>query len=476
MTVLMRFFSDLIQTLVSLRELSRTLKLGYENGIQIWPGEAFRKGLCAYKVIWRRVFIVSDPALIEYVMLTRVENFRKSDAAREMLEPLIGESMFITHGEHWRRQRRIATPAFHSRHVRAFVPTFAKETSTLVAEWGRMPAGTLFDVNKAMTALTARIICRTLFGHDMADTDSQRVFEAFDRYQDSFGRMTVNELIGLPTWVPRRGRRKGHKAAADIDEVVDAIIANRRKTGEVRTDLLGLLMSANAVDGQGGMSDQLLRDELKFLFLAGHETTASVMTWIWFLLSRAPKAEARLYKEISGVLGDDVPDFDALSRMPWLRAVLQEVMRLYPPVHVYARQAVEDDKLWGKVCPAGSIVVVAPWVVHRHQLLWDAPNRFLPERFLPENDAKRPRYAWLPFSAGPRTCLGMGFAMAEMMAGVATIMQRFRLEVPPEHDVVPLGRLTLRPAGGLPVRLHPRDDMAAGPVGDKPQQPADIKE
>ena len=434
---------------------ARMLVRGSQNILNVWPDEVFEKPLCVYSVFRRRVFVVSDPALIEYVMVTKVENFRKSDASRRMLEPLIGKSMFITHGEHWRRQRRIATPAFHSRHIRAFSSMMVEETQDLLARWEKLGADAEVDVSREMTRLTAEIICRTLFSYDIDDS-VERVYDAFARYQDSLGRLAISELAGLPAWLPRPSAWRGRRAAAELDRIVGEIVAQRQRTGEQRSDLLGLLL--DAVDPVTGtsLSARLVRDELLMLFLAGHETTANAMVWTWYLLSQSPEAERRLHEELDSVLADRVPRYEDLQQLPWLRAVLQESMRLYPPLHVYSREAVKSDRLGGKPCPAGSMVVIAPWVVQRHRLLWQEPAAFRPERFLPENSVERPRYAWLPFSAGPRTCLGTGFAMTEMMLAAALIAQRYRLRLRPGHPVEPLGRLTLRPTHGLPMRLVPR--------------------
>lgn len=428
---------------------------GHQNILNLWQDDVFDRPLCTYTIFRRRVFVVNDPDLIEYVMVTHVENFRKSDASRRMLEPLIGKSMFITHGAHWQRQRRIATPAFHSRHVRAFASTMVAETQDLLARWEGLDRNAEVDISREMTGLTAEIICRTLFSHDIDDS-VDRVYDAFSRYQDSLGRLAVSELAGLPAWLPRPGSRRGRRAAAELDRIVGGIVAQRQASGVQRSDLLGLLLAAVDPETGTSLSARLVRDELLFLFLAGHETTANAMVWTWYLLSQSPEAERRLHAEIDTVLEGRVPEFEDLANLPWLRAVLQEAMRLYPPVHVYSREAVVDDKLGDTHCPAGSMVVIAPWVVQRHRMLWDEPNAFRPERFLAENSVGRPRYAWLPFSAGPRTCLGIGFAMTEMMLAASLIVQRYRLCLRPGHPVDPLGRLTLRPAKGLPMRLVPR--------------------
>lgn len=436
-------------------DLLRTLSRGFHNILDLWPSEVFERGLCVYKVIRRQVFVVSDPALIEYVMLTNVENFRKSDASRQMLEPLIGQSMFITHGDHWRRQRRIATPAFHTRHIRRFVDTMVAQTLAMLERWEEGDPRAEVELGREMTQLTAEIICHTLFGHDIGGSVDQ-VYDAFSRYQDSLGRLALAELTGLPSWLPRLRSRRGSKAVSELDAIVTNIIDSRRASHSERRDLLGLLLSAVDPETGAHLSDRLIRDELLFLFLAGHETTANALIWSWYLLSQSQEAEQRLHAEIDSVLGARVPCYEDLENLPWLRAVLQESMRLYPPVHVYSREAVNDDWLGDQRCPAGAMVVVSPWVVHRHRALWDEPDAFRPERFLPENARGRSRYSWIPFGAGPRICLGMGFAMTEMMIAMALVAQRYRLCLAPGQSVEPLGRLTLRPSQEIRMVLGRR--------------------
>ena len=455
MVVVPSFFRNSVERINESRVAAKYLWRGFWNIIDAWSPELFEKDLVRTRTFFRDVFVVSAPADVEYVMVTNVDNFPKSDVSQQMLKPLIGDSMFITHGEHWKRQRRLATPAFHKRHIREFAVTMVGRTQTMVDQWSSIEDGGQVEVSREMTRLTAEVITGTLFSDDITGKTDQ-VYDAFARYQQSLGRLAVAELMGVSRVLPRWGERKGKKAAAELDAIVFEIIERRRKSGENKGDLLSLLLEARDPDTGGRLSDRLIRDELLFLFLAGHETTASATIWTWYLLSQHPDVEARIHEEIDEVLSGRTPTYEDIANLNYVRAVLFESMRLYPPVHVYARQNVTDDIIQGQQVPAGSLIVIAPWIIHRHKKLWDEPEAFRPDRFLGEKGRPRPRYDYLPFSAGPRTCLGMSFAMTEMAIVVAMVAQRFRLALLPGHRVEPLGYLTLRPKFGLPMIIERR--------------------
>lgn len=437
------------------RIAAKYLWRGIWNILDAWAPELFEADFVHTRTFFRHVFVVSSPPDVEYVMVTNVENFPKSDVSQQMLKPLIGDSMFITHGAHWKRQRRLATPAFHTRHIREFTSVMVERTRAMVDAWEGVEEGGRIEIDREMTRLTAEIITGSLFSDDISGKTDQ-VYDAFARYQNSLGRLAVAELMGISRMLPRWGARKGRKAAEELDAIVWEIIERRQKSGENKGDLLSLLLESRDPDTGGRLSERLIRDELLFFFLAGHETTASATIWTWYLLSQHPEIEARVHEEIDKVLSGRTPTYDDVANLKYIRAVLFESMRLYPPVHVYSRQNIRDDVIHGEHVPAGSLIVIAPWVIQRHKKLWDEPEAFRPDRFLGEKGRPRPRYDYLPFSAGPRTCLGMSFAMTEMVIVVAMVAQRFRLCLEPGHPVEPLGYLTLRPRFGLPMRITRR--------------------
>ena len=447
--------SSLFSRLNELRATLKYLWRGIWNIVEIWSEETFEVEIVHTRMFFRDVFVLSSPPDIEYVMVTNVENFPKGDVSQQMLKPLIGDSMFITHGEHWKRQRRLATPAFHTRHVREFAAVMVEKTNSMLRDWESVGDGGELEISREMTRLTAEIICGTLFSDDIGGKTDQ-VYEAFARYQRSLGRVSVAELVGVSRILPRWGTRAGRRAAEELDSIVLDIIERRRESGRHKEDLLSLLLDSRDPQTGAQLSERLVRDELLFLFLAGHETTASTMIWTWYLLSRHSEAEARVHEEVDRVLAGRTPTYDDVGRLDYVRAVLLESMRLFPPVHVFARQNIRDDEIQGRRIPAGSLIVIAPYVIHRHRKLWDRPDEFLPERFLGERGRPRARYDYLPFSAGPRTCLGMSFAMTEMAIAASMIAQRFRLRLKAGHRVQPLGFLTLRPKHGLPMNVYRR--------------------
>ncbi|HEX7199402.1 MAG TPA: cytochrome P450, partial [Dongiaceae bacterium] len=247
------------------------------------------------------------------------------------------------------------------------------------------------------------------------------------------------------------------RARAALDRIVNGMIAERHRSGEVeKDDLLSMLMSARDPQTGEGMSDPQLRDEVMTIFLAGHETTANALSWTWYLLAQHPQAEGKLHQELDRVLGGRAPRFADLAELKWTRMVIEEAMRLYPPAHAIARRAIGADCIGGVRVPAGASVSISMYVTHRNPHLWPDPERFDPERFAPAAVAGRHRFAYLPFGGGPRICIGSGFAMAEAQVILATVAQRYRLRLAGDHAVEPIGLVTLRPKNGLRVTLEPR--------------------
>jgi len=421
--------------------------LGYIEKLQREHGDVVGLG-------WGPVrnFLIFHPADIKRVLQDNNQNYVKG-AIIARTKIVIGEGLFTSEGDFWRRQRRLAQPAFHRKRIAAFVDTMADATANMLQRWdGLARDGGTFDAAVEMNRVTLAVVGRTLFGVDL-DDEAAAVGPALG---DVLG--FVNErattYIPLPMWVPTARHRRFLASRRVLDDLVYAIIRKRREHATSGDDLLGMMMDARDADTGEGMSDRQLRDEVMTFVLAGHETTAVTLAWTFYLLGRNPDVEAKLRDEIERTLGGRPPTIDDMPALPYTRMVIEEAMRLYPPVSGIGRQTIEPDVLGGYVIPKNTLVSISVWVAHRHPEFWDDPLRFDPERFTPERVAKRPRFAYLPFSGGPRLCIGYEFALVEAQLILAMVLQRHRVRLMTDTEIAPEMKLTTRPKGGVPVRLE----------------------
>jgi cytochrome P450 len=335
-----------------------------------------------------------------------------------------------------------------------FAPTMVEAANETAERWATLPSGAPIDALREMATLTAEIICRTVFGPRLGSAHATAIVASFSEYQRVIGQLDLMYLAGLPDWLPRFYSPAIRRAARRIHEVLDDIIRQCRAGGE--TSMIRLLLDARDPETGAALDADALRNEAAVIFMAGHETTANSLAWSWFLLSQAPEADARLHAELDEVLGGRLPTLDDVPRLLFTRAVFEEAIRLYPPVPFLGRQASQDEKIRNRHIPKGSLVAVVPWLLHRHRQLWDDPDQFIPERFLPENAAARQRYSYVPFSVGPRVCAGQAFGLTEAILCLATLAQRVRLRLAPGAVVEPVCRLTLRPGDALPMLVERR--------------------
>jgi cytochrome P450 len=436
--------------------LVESLRRMRSDQLSVLPPEAFGRSLLHSRFLFLHNFLVNKPEYIEHVLLTNHANYRKSEFLRHMLGPLLGQGLLISEGEFWRRQRRIAAPAFHGRRVADFVATMASCTDAMLARWQTKTQP--FDVATEMMALTLDIISRTMFSADVS-----RDVATVRRLMDvAVGlRVSMLDLFGLPQWLPRFQPKTFRRAIAEFDTLMARLIAARRADVVDHGDLLAMLLAARDAETGERMSDKQLRDEAITIFAAGHETTANALTWVWYLLAQNPDAEARLHDEVDRVLGGRTEGFADLAELKWTRMVIDEAMRLYPPAHAISRKAIGEDRIGGVRIPPGASITISIYMTHRNPNLWTAPERFDPARFAPAAVAQRHRFAYLPFGGGPRICIGNGFAIAEAQVIVAAIAQRYRLRLAPDQVVEPIGLVTLRPKNGVWVTLEPRRQTAA---------------
>jgi len=309
-----------------------------------------------------------------------------------------------------------------------------------------------------MATLTAEIICRTVFGRQLGSEHAGEIIDAFSEYQRLIGQLDIAYLCGLPDWFPRFHSPVVHRAAGRIHRVLDRVIRDcRERIAGGEASIVRLLLEARDAETGEALDSTALRNEAAVIFMAGHETTANALAWFWYLLSQVPEVEERLHAELDGVLGGRLPNLDDVPGLIYTRAVFEETIRLYPPVPFLGRQALCDETIRGRPVPAGSLVMVAPWLLHRHRKFWGKPDHFIPERFLPENAQWRVRHAYIPFSTGPRICAGAAFGLTEAILCIATLAQRARLRLARDAVVTPVCRLTLRPGNELRMHVELRD-------------------
>ena len=385
--------------------------------------------------------LVSAPSGVNHVLAENNKNYGKQTRGFKNLRRVLGNGLLTSEGEFWKRQRRIAQPAFHRQRIAGFGAAMVRAAERCAARLAQPEAP--FDMSAEMMRVTLEIVGETLLGTDVG-AEADRVHSVVgDLLRSANERIT--RVIDLPTIVPTPSnlRFRGHLKV--LDEIVLRIIAERRR--KPGGDLVSMLIESRDADTGEAMTDAQLRDEAMTIFLAGHETTANALTWTWFLLSRAPAAGRDLRAELDAVLGGRAPTLEDLPRLKLLRMTIEESMRLYPPAWIIARSATGPDEIGGYEIPAGSIVFVSPYVVHRHPRFWRDPEGFDPLRFA--SAEAPPRGAYFPFGGGPRQCIGNGFAMMEAELVLATLAQKFRFELVPGHPVDAEPSITLRPRHGM---------------------------
>jgi cytochrome P450 len=373
-----------------------------------------------------------------------------------ILKPVVGNGLLTSDGDFWLRQRRLAQPAFHRKRIAEFAHTMTAATAAMLARWEQQQQGGPFDMADAMHRLTLEIVGHTLFSIDLTG-EAERIGHALDEIGTLTGELTVKPgslyTLRIPFWP---STRRLHRQVAILDEVVYGMIAERRANPGDRGDLLSLFMAAQDADTGEMMDDRQLRDEVMTMVLAGHETTAVLLTWTFWLLTRHPDVLAQVQAELDSVLAGRTPTMEDVATLPYLTMVLQEVLRLYPPAFVIARSAKSADTIGGWHIPAGASLTLPIYYLHRHPDFWPDPERFDPLRFTPERIRERPRFAWLPFGGGPRQCIGNNFAMVEATLISAMILQRWHLATLPDHSVALDPQITLRPKGAVPMLRTPR--------------------
>ncbi|MBM3997502.1 MAG: cytochrome P450 [Planctomycetes bacterium] len=402
------------------------------------------------RLFLRRVYLAFHPDLIEEVLVTQSKHFIKHFALR--LNPvLLGNGLLTSEGDFWLRQRRLIQPVFNRSRIMSYGPPMVDAAQRMLAGW---KAGERRDIHAEMMHVTLAIAAKTLFNTEV-DGDAEGVAAAIEVMQDNFLER-FNSLWPLPLWIPTPANLRAKWAAQALDDILFRIIRQRRAENVDKGDLLSLLLNARDEDDGKGMNDTQVRDEAMTLFLAGHETTALVLSWAWYLMAQHPDAEKRLWAELDEVLGDRSPTVDDWPKLKFTEMIALESMRLYPPAYVVGREATVDCEIGGYAVPAGTTILMPEWVVQRDPRFYDEPDKFKPERWGEERMKSLPKFAYFPFGGGPRVCIGQQFAMMELVLILATIAQKFRFRMQPGTTVTPLPTFTLRPIPGIPGVIEPR--------------------
>jgi cytochrome P450 len=436
--------------------LRRFLLTFVRNPLRSVPQSVYEQPILVHRSSRNTVAYVTDPALIERVLLQDAQRFPKSPLEKQVLGDTLGDGILTSEGASWRWQRRTAAPLFRPADLAGLVPAMTSAAHDQIERWRRAPAGTMHAIDRDMTETTFHVISATMFAGS-ADQEAAAIMEAADATLATISWDVAAALLGLPNWVWVPGRLRRRRGGRRLRSAVATIIARRRKEGLDGTDLLARLASASHPDSGAPMSDARLIDNLVTFLEAGHETTAKALTWALYLLARAPHWQQRIRAEVRTVTSGQPIDASHIDRLLVTRAVLKEAMRLYPPAPIITRIAAEDTELAGQAIPARSLIFIPIFAVHRHRRLWTDADRFDPDRFTPEREAGYARAQFMPFGFGARTCIGMSFAMLEGVALLATLVAHARFGWDGHHAPEPISRVTLRPQGGMPLAVWPNE-------------------
>lgn len=407
----------------------------------------------------QQLYLVSHPDHVKYILHENNCNYTKGKNF-QIIKQIIGEGLAVKEGTSWKRERRLMQPTFHRQRVEELVTLMNQSIAQMLQNWDSIAEGKSLDIFAQMMNLTQTILLKSLLS-----IDSKEQIDQMNQVWDNAYEYLSSQLwavFKLPLWVPTPKNRRFVQAMAQLDDIVYRIIRERRSSDDTPNDLLSMLMNAYDSESDSGLTDEELRDEIMTIFTGGFETSAAVLGWTWYLVSQHPEVEQKLHSEIKAVLGERTPTLEDLTNLKYTKMVLSESMRLYPGAWVFTRTNLQTDEIGGYKIPSNSLIMISPYVTHRLSAFWENPEEFNPERFTREQIAARPRYAYYPFGAGQRQCIGEIFAMTEMQLVIAMVAQKYRLHLVPEHPVEEEPMFTLRPRYGIQMTLDARsgDNMS----------------
>ncbi len=422
------------------------LRLFRQDILSAQPARLYHALMAEFRTPFFRSYLVNDPALVARILTERPDDFPKSLRIAEGLRPLLGNSVFVTNGEVWKRQRRIIDPAFEGGRLRDTFPAMLAAAQAAVS---RLPVGTM-EIEEPASHAAADVIFRTLFSIPIENEIAAAVFSEFRTYQRSQPILNLAAFLPIPRWFPRFHRPETKRAARKIRSLITSLTTARQaaiRAGTAPGDLATKIMTTpDPQTGQRFDIDEMV-DQVAIFFLAGHETSASALAWGLYLLAAFPEAQTQVAAEGTAFAAD--PSFSNLSKLKFTRDVFREVLRLYPPVPMMVRQNLQPEDFRGRAVRPGAQVVLSPWHLHRHDRIWPNPDDFDPARWQTEANRAHARDAWMPFSAGPRVCTGAGFAMAEGVLLLAMLAQAFRFDPVAGRAPVPVAHLTVRARDGI---------------------------
>jgi cytochrome P450 len=447
--------------------LIRTLK---RNPLECWAARHFEQPIVAGGLPIGHVLLVHEPAAIRRVLLDNAANYRKDHLQRRVLSAGLNEGLLSAEGEQWRLQRRVLAPIFARKSVLDFTSAMMEAAEALLNRWRSLGDQMTIDVAAEMAKVTLAVLERTIFS-DGFGSDAEDIRAAMATYFNTIGKISLLDLLGVPDFVPRLSRLRVRPTLKFFVAAVNNVICTRRRIlaeqpDGAPSDLLTRLLESLDTNADDGITESEVRSNILTFIAAGHETTANTLSWAMFLLSQSPQWRERVDAEVDRELMG--PAAGMVGRLVETRAVIEETMRLYPPIAAISRVALDRDDLNGEQVRPGSLVVISPYVLHRHRLLWDRPDAFDPRRFLGVAREMIDRFAYLPFGAGPRKCIGSTFALQEATLVLAMIAKHFSFQLKPGHVVWPTLQVTLRPANGLPMIIRKRSlsgDRGTGRLG-----------
>ena len=407
-------------------------------------------GIAQFKLLNKSYLLVTNPDYVKYILQDNYKNYIRGQSV-ETGRVLLGNGLPLIDGDFWLRERRMLQPAFHRERLGKLADTVRTVIETFMQDWsGKAKHGQILDVDDEMMRLTLTIIIKSMFSAPIDDKIPalSSAFQAASRFM----LWRSQQMFKLPLSVPLPRHVEYNRALHILNETIYPLIADGRK--HPKDDLLGMMLEMRDADTGEGLSDQQARDEVVTIFFAGHETAAATLSWAFYLLSQHPEVEERMRLEVEHVLNGHPPTFADLPKLVYMQQVINEVLRLYPPAYLFAREAIVADVLDGYSIPANTLIFISPFVGHRDPKYWHDPERFDPERFTPEQVASRPRHVYYPFGEGPHVCIGNNFALMEMQLILTTVLQRYRLRLVPDHPIALNPEATLRPKHGIKMTIE----------------------